>query len=172
MKVSPRPIPFDLALKERLLPPKNGVMSQLSESKGGKLKKSICRQKHKSVQKRAVFRKPCNPLWPYQPGQKRCGHRSAAGGMLEKDLFGEELCGEMSASPDDGGHLLSICCVPGTAPSRRDASPTLTPWGRPRTIPAGRAHGMGFCNSESTGSSEKLRAVPFCSSCPTRSLLV
>lgn len=36
--------------------------------------------------------------------------------MLEKDLFREELRGEMSASPDDGGHLLSICCVPGDSP--------------------------------------------------------
>lgn len=116
MKASPRPILSDVALKERLLPPKNEAMSQLSESKGGKPKKSICRQKHSYVQKRAIFWKPCNPLWPYQPGQKWCGHRSAAGGMLEKDLCGEELHGEMSASPDDGGHLLSICCVPGDSP--------------------------------------------------------
>lgn len=97
MKASPRPILFDVALKERLLPPKNEAMSQLSESKGGKLKKSICRQKHNSVQKRASFWKPCNPLWPYQPGQKAvraplCSGRDAGEGPLWGSAAWGDVC--------------------------------------------------------------------------------
>lgn len=65
MNVSPQQVPFDLTLRGFF--PKNKVMSQLGELKGGKLKMSNDRQQNNYIQKYANFHEPGNPIQSYQP---------------------------------------------------------------------------------------------------------